>query len=123
MFRNRREVKFERLISPVKLFPSRESLVRVSRDDKTEETEPWIRIFDKSSEITLFWKHLIPTHEQIEVGLDEFQVFKAKGMESNPCLRVSKASKSVETEEGIEKQSVMIMTNKDNIFGGFFVFS
>lgn len=93
--------------------------MRVLRDESRGETEPWILMFDKLSEITLFWEHLIPTHEQMEVGLEVFQVCKAKGMESKPCLRATKASKSVETEEGIEKQSVVIMTNKDNIFGGF----
>lgn len=78
-----------------------------------------MRIFDKFNEVILFWKHLIPSHEQNEVGLEEFQVFKGEGMESKPCLSVTKASKSVETHDGIEKQSVVIMTNKGNIFGGF----
>ncbi|MFS7986054.1 hypothetical protein Hanom_Chr11g01005921 [Helianthus anomalus] len=119
MFKNRRAVRLEGLKWPVKLLPSSESSTRRSREVKTGETEPWILKFDKLSEMTRFLEHLIPTHEQRELGLEVFQVWRAKGMESKPCLRVIKVSKSVETEEGIESQSVVIMTNKDNMFSGF----
>lgn len=98
----------------------------VVSDERTGETEPLILMFERFSEMTLFFKHLIPTHEQIDVGFDEFHVVKGNGMESKPCLRVIKASKSVETEteteieEGIENKSVVIMTKKCNmVFVGF----
>lgn len=114
-------MRLERLIDPERLFPSRESSVRRSSDEKAGETEPWIRMFDKFIEVTRVLEHLIPAHEQMEV--EEFQVFKGKGMESKACLRVIKASKSVEAEDGIERKSVVIiMTKKDIFIFGVFCF-
>lgn len=95
----------------MKLFPLRESSVSLSRLAKTGETEPCRLIFDNSREITLPLRHLIPTHEQTELGLEESQEFKAGKLNPNPCLRVVKAWKSVireeETEEPTREKSVV----------------
>lgn len=79
--------------------------MRLSRVEKTGETEPSRLKSVKSSEITLPWRHLIPVQKQTELEFEESQFVNEGFGLSNPCLRVSKASKSeAKTGEVDEKK-------------------
>lgn len=112
---------FSILISPVKLLPSMESSINLSSFEMSVETEPYKAMLDMLRDTTLLWKHLMPLHEQTEVGVEEFHVLIAAFGNSNPCLRAISAWKSEmrveETEELVKKVSVAAKRRKGTIFG------
>ena len=82
----------------MKLFPTRESSISLSRLERAGETEPPRFMFDKFRETTRPFEHLIPTHKHTELGFEEFQVLKTGSTKWKLFLRVIKASKSLRTE-------------------------
>ncbi|KAK3414284.1 hypothetical protein EUGRSUZ_I02766 [Eucalyptus grandis] len=94
MLRNWRLLKFATVIVAVKLFPARESSTRQSNLNMTGETVPYRFKSVKSTDTTRPLEHLIPAHEQTEVGFEAFQLLRVGSAYSNPFFSSSKASKS-----------------------------
>lgn len=84
---------------PLKLLPARERWVSLSSVEIAGETEPYRFKSVKSTDTTRPRRHWIPDHEQTELKLEVFQVFRSGCGNWNPSPSESRTWKSLSKDE------------------------